>query len=172
MSDLRPFSGFRPYSTPHLRIREVPWTNPVGADLREAQQAELDARYGSTAHDPHPPGAADSAVFLVAYERSTGQPLGCGGLRRVDSVTAEIKRVYVLPYARGSGVATAVLAALEARAKQMGYAVLTAEAGSAQPDGRRFYENGGYKVVPNFGAYLGSDGSTCYSKTIGAAVPF
>ena len=172
MSDLRPFTGFRPYSTPHLRIREVPWSNPVGADLREAQQAELDARYGSAEHDPHPPVAADSAVFLVAYERSTGQPLGCGGLRHLDPTTAEVKRVYVLPYARGSGVATAILGALEARAKQMGYAVLTAEAGSAQPDGRRFYETGGYKVVPNFGPYLSSDGSTCYSKTIGAAVPF
>ena len=174
MSDLRDFSGvsgFRPYSTPHLRIREVPWSNPVGADLREAQQAELDARYGTAEHDPHPPGPADSAVFLVAYERSTGQPLGCGGLRHMDPATAEIKRVYVLPYARGSGVATAILGALEARAKQMGYAVLTAEAGSAQPDGRRFYENGGYKVVPNFGPYLRSEGSTCYSKTIGASVP-
>ncbi|MCC3289694.1 MULTISPECIES: GNAT family N-acetyltransferase [unclassified Arthrobacter] len=170
MSDLRPFSGFRPYSTPHLRIREVPWSNPVGADLREAQQAELDARYGTAEHDPNPPRASDSAVFLIAYERSTGQPLGCGGLRRLDTTTAEIKRVYVLPYARGSGVATAVLGALEARAKQMGFAVLTAEAGSAQPDGHRFYENAGYRVVPNFGPYIASDGSTCYSKTIGAAL--
>ncbi|WP_146360062.1 GNAT family N-acetyltransferase [Arthrobacter yangruifuii] len=171
MSDLRPLSGFRSYSTPHLRIREVPWSNPVGADLREAQQAELDARYGTGHRDPNPPGAADSAVFLVAYERSTGQPLGCGGLHRTDSTTAEIKRVYVLPYARGAGVATAVLGALEDRAKQMGFAVLTAEAGSAQPDGRRFYENGGYRVVPNFGAYIMSDGSTCFAKTIGPVLP-
>lgn len=168
MSGTSPARRFRPYYTPHLAIREVLWSNPVGADLREAQQAELDSRFGTIHHDPAPPSAADMAVFLVAYEKSTGQPLGCGGLRRLSEATAEIKRVYVLPYARGSGVATAILAALEDHAKRAGYAVITAEAGSAQPDGRRFYENGGYKVVPNFGPYITVDGSTCYAKTIGA----
>ena len=168
MSDLRPFSGFRPYSTPHLVIREVPWSNPVGADLRTARQAELEARGSTVQHGSDTAGGA--AVFLIAYERSTGQPLGCGGLHRMDAA-AEIKGVYVLPYARGSGVATAILTALEARAKQMGYALLLAEAGSAQPDGRRFYESGGYKVVPAFGPYLHTPDSTCFAKTIGIAVP-
>lgn len=153
---------------PNLTIREVPWSNPVGADLRSAQQSELDARFGSFDHDPSPPTADDAAVFLVAYEKSSGQPLGCGGLRRVGETTAEIKRIYVLPYARGSGVATAILTALEYRARAAGYEVVTAEAGSAQPDGRRFYEHGGYTVVPNFGPYAGLEGSVCFSKRIGA----
>lgn len=151
---------------PHLTIREVPWSNPVGADLRAAQQAELDARFGSFDHEPDPPSAEDTAVFLVAYDKSSGQPLGCGGLRRVEESTAEIKRIYVLPYARGSGVATAVLTALEYRARAAGYAVITAEAGSAQPDGRRFYQHGGYTVVPNFGPYTELEDSVCFAKTI------
>ncbi len=155
---------------PHLTIREVPWSNPVGADLRAAQQAELNSRWGTSPPEPAPPTAEDMAVFLVAYDKSSGQPLGCGGLRRLDDSTAEIKRIYVLPYARGSGVATAVLTALEYRARAAGYAVIAAESGSAQPDGQRFYQHGGYAVVPNFGPYAEAADSVCFAKTIGPGI--
>ena len=81
-------------TNPRLNIRQVPWTNPVGADLRAAQQAELDARFGHSAHEAGPPPSeADTAVFLLAYEKGSGQPVGCGGLRLLDEHTAEIKRL-------------------------------------------------------------------------------
>ena len=68
-------------------------------------------------HEPGPPPSeADTAVFLVAHDKASGQPVGCGGLRILDQHTAEIKRLYVLPYTRGSGVASSILAALEAHA--------------------------------------------------------
>lgn len=152
---------------PKLTIRLVPWSNPVGRDLRTAQQAELDARYGHAAHEAgDPPSAADIAVFLVAYERATGQPLGCGGLRRVERTTAEIKRVYVLPYARGAGIASSILTALEAQAYGAGVTLMLAEAGSAQPDGKMFYESAGYRRIPNFGPYEGLEDSVCYAKPV------
>lgn len=155
---------------PRLTIREVPWSNPVGADLRAAQQSELNSRFGTTDHEPGPPPSAeDMPVFLIAYEKSSGQPLGCGGLRELDKSTAEIKRVYVVPYARGSGVSGAILAALEARALVAGYEEIRAEAGSVQTDGMRFYERNGYQPIANFGPYAGVPGSRCYAKAI--AVP-
>jgi N-acetylglutamate synthase-like GNAT family acetyltransferase len=154
-------------TNPRLNIRQVTWSNPVGADLRRAQQAELDARFGRPDHEPGtPPSSADCAVFLVAYDKGSGQPVGCGGLRLLDSTTAEIKRLYVLPYTRGSGVASSILAALEAEAYRQGITLIKAEAGSAQPDGRNFYENSGFEGVPNFGPYVGVAHSHCYAKTI------
>lgn len=160
------------HSTPRLDILEVPWDNPVGTDLRAAQQAELDARFGTLDHEPGPPPTADDMeVFLVAYERATGQPLGCGGLRRLDRWTVEIKRVYVVPYARRSGVSGAILAALECRASAAGFTEIKAEAGSAQQDGRRFYEHHGYAAVPNFGPYNGVETSYCYAKQVTAGTP-
>lgn len=30
----------------NFRIEEMPWSDPIGAALRDAQQAELDIRYG------------------------------------------------------------------------------------------------------------------------------
>ncbi|MDQ4047116.1 MAG: GNAT family N-acetyltransferase [Actinomycetota bacterium] len=154
-------------TNPRLNIRKVSWSNPVGADLRAAQQAELDARFGCADHEPGPkPSEVDTAVFLVAYDKGSGQPVGCGGLRLLGSTTAEIKRLYVLPYTRGSGIASSVLAALEAEAHALGITRITAEAGSAQPDGRNFYQNAGFEPVPNFGPYIGVEHSYCYAKPI------
>lgn len=154
-------------TNPRLNIRQVSWANPVGAALRAAQQAELDARFGTSDHEPGtPPSEADTAVFLVAHDKASGQPVGCGGLRILDEHTAEIKRLYVLPYTRGSGVATSILAALEAQAHSLGITAITAEAGSAQPDGRHFYESSGFETVPNFGPYVGVEHSYCYAKAI------
>ncbi|MET1064321.1 MAG: GNAT family N-acetyltransferase [Arthrobacter sp.] len=154
-------------TNPRLNIRQVTWSHPVGADLRAAQQAELDARFGSNDHEAGPPPSeADTAVFLVAHDKASGQPVGCGGLRILDGNTAEIKRLYVLPYVRGSGVASSILAALEEHAHSLGLTSITAEAGSAQPDGRHFYEGTGFSHVPNFGPYIGVEHSYCYAKAI------
>ncbi|MFD5278190.1 GNAT family N-acetyltransferase [Pseudarthrobacter sp. NPDC058362] len=154
-------------TNPRLNIRQVAWTNPVGADLRRAQQAELDARFGTPDHEAGtPPSAADCAVFLVAYDKGSGQPVGCGGLRLLDQATAEIKRLYVVPYTRGSGVAGSILAALEAEAFRQGITRILAEAGSAQADGRNFYASSGFDPVPNFGPYIGMEHSACYAKSI------
>ena len=154
-------------TNPRLHIRQVPWANPVGADLRAAQQAELDARFGHSNHEPGPPPSeTDTAVFLVAHDKASGQPVGCGGLRLLDDCTAEIKRLYVLPYTRGSGVASSILAALEGHAHALGITTLTAEAGSVQADGRHFYESSGFTPVPNFGPYAGVEHSYCYAKAI------
>ncbi|MCU1531561.1 MAG: N-acetyltransferase [Arthrobacter sp.] len=154
-------------TNPRLNIRQVTWNNPVGAGLRAAQQSELDARFGTADREPGPLASeADSGVVLVAHDKASGQPVGCGGLRLLDEDTAEIKWLYVLPYTRGSGVASSILAALEAHAHALGITSLSAEAGSAQPDGRNFYESSGFKPVPNFGPYTGMEHSYCYAKTI------
>jgi GNAT superfamily N-acetyltransferase len=156
---------------PKLTIRRLSWSNPVGRDLRAAHQAELDARRADPASAeapgvPAPPSGAELAVFLVAYERATGQPLGCGGLRWVERTTAEVKRVYVLPYARGAGIASSILVALEAEAYAAGVTLMLAEAESAQPDGPRFYEAAGYRRISRFGPYAAIEGSLCYAKPI------
>ena len=147
-------------------IEERPWDDPAGTALRAAQRAELDQRYGSDDHEPGtPPSAADIDVFLVAVD-DTGRPTGCGALRRLDAATAEIKRMYVAPDSRGSGVATALLRALEAAATDRGWTTLRLETGPAQPEAMRFYEREGYRQIPLFGPYVGSVLSVCYERSL------
>ncbi|MEV4344851.1 GNAT family N-acetyltransferase [Actinoplanes sp. NPDC049596] len=149
-----------------ITIEERPWTDPVGSFLRAAQRAELDARYGCDDHEPGPPpSAADIDLFLVALG-DDDQPLGCGALRRLSPTSAEIKRMYVTPAARGTGVATALLCALEDAALSRGWTTMRLETGPAQPDAIRFYEREGYKEIPLFGPYVGSKVSVCFERVL------
>ncbi len=148
-------------------IEQRPWTDPAGEALRAAQRAELDLRYGTDDHEPgSPPTAENIDVFLVAVDDATGRPVGCGALRRLDPATAEVKRMYVAPEDRGSGVAASLLRELEEAAQRRGWATVRLETGLAQPDAMRFYEREGYRRIPLFGAYVGSDNSICYERAL------
>ncbi|TAJ50301.1 MAG: GNAT family N-acetyltransferase [Herbiconiux sp.] len=150
-----------------VTIGREPFDSPDAATLRAAQRAELDARYGNDSHEPGPVPTADSVpVFLVARD-DAGSAVGCGGLRPLDGGGAEVKRMYVAPHARGRGVSTAILRAIEDEARAMGLARLVLETGSAQPDAMRFYEREGYTRIANFGHYADSELSLCYARDLG-----
>lgn len=152
-------------------IVEVEWADPRAESLRSAQRVELDERYGSDDHEPGtPPSADDVPVFLVAVDEG-GAAVACGGLRPLpDSVlgpdVVEVKRMFVDRSARGSGVAAAVLAALEDRARERGAVRLVLETGTLQPDAIRFYTRQGYAPIPLFGSYLGSEHSVCFGRSL------
>lgn len=56
---------------------------------------------------------------LICYENEVA--LGCGAFKKLDSQTAELKRMFVLPEGRGKGIATKILTELEIWAKDSGY---------------------------------------------------
>ena len=53
-----------------------------------------------------------------------------GGVKGLSGAIAEIKRMYVVPEARGRGVARALLAALEDAARELGYEVVRLDTGA------------------------------------------
>jgi GNAT superfamily N-acetyltransferase len=151
-------------------VRAVPWNDPDGETLRSAQQAEISARYGVPDSEPGPkPTAADITVFLMAFDVAddgTSTPVGCGGLRTLDESHGEIKRMYVIPERRRTGVSTALLSALEGEARGRGWDRVVLETGDLQPDAMRLYEREGYTRIPNFGYYADSELSRCYEKQL------
>jgi GNAT superfamily N-acetyltransferase len=135
-----------------------------------AQQAEISARYGVPDSEPGPkPNAADITVFLVAFDVAADHSetaVGCGGLRALDDARGEIKRMYVVPEKRGTGVSNAILIALEGEASDRGWSRLVLETGDRLPDAMRFYEREGYARIPNYGYYADSALSVCYEKVL------
>ena len=56
-----------------------------------------------------------------------GHPAGCVALRRFDQTRGEVKRLYVRPQFRGSGLGKALMNTLAAEARAIGYSELIAD---------------------------------------------
>lgn len=115
-----------------LRVRQVPWTNPVAVGLREALRAESNRGQSSASPTATVDDGTDVAVFLIAYELASGQPVGCGGLRLRDTTRADVDCIYVLPYARWSGVSQAITEELTSWARAHGIAAVGPDEALAQ----------------------------------------
>ncbi|WIV61530.1 GNAT family N-acetyltransferase [Amycolatopsis nalaikhensis] len=147
-------------------IDPVSWDDPDAVRLRDAQRTELDARYGTDNHEPGEVPTADTVpVFLVARD-ADGTAIGCGGLRLLEPGSGEIKRMYVAPSSRGTGVATALLRALEDHARRLGLTRLLLETGTGQPDAIRFYQREGYEPIEAYGPYVGETISRCFARDL------
>jgi GNAT superfamily N-acetyltransferase len=128
-----------------------------GGSLEGAMREEMREVYsGLDLRAPDMPKAGPDELnppkgaFLVGYEE--GVAICCGGIKRLDDETCEIKRMYVIPAARGRGVARILLEALEGRARELGYSLARLDTGPKQPGAQHLYESAGYAPIPNFNA--------------------
>jgi GNAT superfamily N-acetyltransferase len=94
-----------------------------------------------------PPGGA----FLVGYEPD-GAPVCCGGVKDLGGGACEIKRMFVVPEARGRRYARELLAALEDAARALGHHTARLDTGPRQPHAERLYRESGYEPIANFNA--------------------
>ena len=132
-----------------------------------AQQAELTGRdgrgdIGPTRHAGmfEPPDGAFLAV------RDEGRAVACGGVTRFDGTRAELKRMYVVPGARGRGLGRLLLEALEDEARRLGYAGIVLETGKDQAEALGLYTSAGYEPIPCYGVYAGQPISRCFEKRL------
>jgi DNA-binding MarR family transcriptional regulator/GNAT superfamily N-acetyltransferase len=136
---------------------EVVAEAPNSADARRCLSAyfgELAARFeGGFDVARHDSAGADdmappSGLFVIA--RLDGDPAGCGGLKRSDKTTGEIKRVWTAPSARGIGVARRVLRTLEAAAREMGLSTLRLDTNRALTEAHALYRKEGFREIARF----------------------
>ena len=120
------------------------------------------ARYG--VGDPGP-GPAGDAPCLIA--RLDGRPVGCVALGRVSDSVGEVKRMYVVPDARGQRVGRLLLRGVEELAASCSYQVLRLEAGTQQPEALRLYESSGWSRIECYGHFKDDPTTIRYEKSIG-----
>jgi GNAT superfamily N-acetyltransferase len=88
-----------------------------------------------------PPNGAFFVAFLA------GQPVGCGAVRKLDDVTAEIKRMWTDPTVRGRGVARALLSRLEDAARELGGRAVRLDTSAHLPEAVALYHSSGYEPI-------------------------
>ena len=101
---------------------------------------------------------------VVVYNQKI--PVGCGAVKEYDSVTMEVKRMFVPIHKRGQGIASIILNELEKWAFELGYAKCILETGYKQPEAIRLYQKNNYVVIPNYGQYAGVENSVCFEKLL------
>ncbi len=108
--------------------------------------------------------AAPSVRFFVA--RREGEALACGGLRIDGSGYGEVKRMFVLPKARGIKLGTRILHAIEEQARREGLVSVRLETGIHQPEALSLYRAAGSVERGPFGEYTADPLSVFMEKTL------
>jgi len=104
----------------------------------------------------------DIRDVIIAYNQS--ELVGCASYKKYDKETAEIKRVFVRTVYREQGIAKKMMEKLESRAKTRGYKAVVLETGEVLIASMSLYKTLGYKVILNYGQYVGMSDSVCMKK--------
>lgn len=103
-------------------------------------------------------------TVVVAYVNDA--PVGCGCFKKINGKTVEIKRMYVKPAERKSGIASGVISELEIWAKEDGYTKVITETAIGLAGSISFLTNRGYRIIQKYGPYVKSETSICFGKVL------
>ncbi len=122
----------------------------------------VQARYASV-NEPK-----NFACLAVVYEED--QPIACGCWKAVDPITAELKRMYVLPEHRRKGAASLIVEKMEENAAATGCHKMILETASTTPESAAFYLALGYTEIGYYGSPAGAENCRCFEKSIRDAI--
>ena len=137
---------------------------PDTADLIARLNDELAGRYDdpSDNHFRLDPDEVSVGAGAVVVGRLDDRTVACGALRSIPEIegdieaiglrTAEVKRMYVVPEARGNKLGAAILDRLELEAAALGIEHLVLETGSRQPEAIQMYERAGFTARERWGS--------------------
>ncbi len=130
------------------------------ADARSASLYPVEGRFGLDLA-----GLLAQAVrFFIA--RQDGRTVGCGGYALSRDRNAELKRIFVLPTARGQGIGRALVLASEHAAIAEHVQWMRLETGIKSVEALYLYQHLGYSECGPFGTYAPDPLSVFMEKRI------
>ena len=152
-----------------MDIRRESFDSAIATALADSLEAELLATYDGNPGSGGLPAASifepeNGGTFLIGG--IDGEAVACGGIARYDAATAEIRRMYVVPTARGRGRSRQLLAALEDEARALGYSFVRLETGNLQAAAIGLYVSAGFGPIPRYGPFADDPKSVCFEKRL------
>lgn len=164
-----------------LRFVRVAQDDALAAPLLAELAAEYARRYGGDeqtqlagltgypAQEFTPPDGG-----LIIGIRADGTPVTGGAFRRFGEVqgqsTAELKRIWTARSSRRQGLATAMMAELEAEIVERGYRRIYLMTGDRQPEAERLYESLGYTRLEKPLSAHGPVYPVAFAKAVGQSI--
>ncbi|WP_293781497.1 GNAT family N-acetyltransferase [uncultured Aeromicrobium sp.] len=149
-----------------IRWREVGFDDPDARALRSQMSVEMNELYGRPGAAPEPDAGIDPAdVIVTIVGDDAGQPVATATVRRLG-LDLELKRMYVVPDARGRGLASALLTKLENRAQALGAPRLVLHTGKRQTAAIELYRARGYTPIPVLAPYRDVPESLCFVRRL------
>lgn len=143
-------------------------SDPHSADSQrmiEQLSKELAAITGDSGKSNFTMDSLEAGRSLWALARNEkGDPIGCGAIRPLSESTAELKRMF--SDRSEPGIGNLLLAFLETSAKSMGYGEICLETRHVNHRAISFYKKHGYRIIENYGPYIGRAEAACLSKTL------
>jgi GNAT superfamily N-acetyltransferase len=96
-----------------------------------------------------PPGGR---LLLAIQENpgSMGEAIGCAALRKFETATCEMKRLYVRPALRGKGAGRELVSALIAEARSIGYQRMLLDTLATMKEAHKLYRTLGFREIPSY----------------------
>lgn len=116
------------------------------ADMRQGDPAQPLVRADIQAL-PGPYAPPQGALLLA---RQSTQPVGCVAIRPLDADTCELKRLYVTPSERGSGLGRRLCIAIMRLARRHGYLRMRLDAVPSMDTARPLYATLGFERIPPY----------------------
>lgn len=91
--------------------------------------------------------APPNGALLLAKSTSTGEAIGCVGLRSLTEGTCEMKRLFVSPEGRGTGVGKALAEAVVVEAKHLGYGRMVLDTLGSMTTPLKLYRGLGFRDI-------------------------
>jgi GNAT superfamily N-acetyltransferase len=121
-----------------------------GLFLAYAASLDVDLAYQDFAAEMAvmPGKYAPPAGELLLARDERGSAIGCGGLRPLNApLCCEMKRLYVCPQWRGTGVGKGLIEALLERARQIGYREIRLDTLPSMAAARALYRKSGFEIT-------------------------
>lgn len=130
--------------------RVVASDDPDALKLVEMYFAELRHRLGSFEAPSLAVLRADGERGVVLVLFNEDRAVACGSLRLLDKDTAEVKRMFVVPEARGCGHGRKILRALEEWARSLGCSRIMLDTAAPLTEAASMYIREGYVEIERY----------------------
>jgi GNAT superfamily N-acetyltransferase len=139
--------------------------NPDFISLEAIFDANLWARYPDKEQDywANNVVALNPNAILIYHDEKA---VACGCFKEYNATTVELKRIFVLPEARGMGLAQQLIKTLEDWAILQSYQKVVLETLYKQHEAIALYQKMGYEITANYPPYENLEESVCLQKML------